>query len=446
MSIDHLAVSPDGRQLALADIDRLNAASGGRVSLWDTRTWHRAGTVASFPALEVTRLAFSADSRAIAIGAADGTAGIWQTDGRRLQLQSFLGHTAAIAGIAFRPGAGEVATTSVDGTARVWRTGGRERLDVRAGSVNDAFLGPDRLALLTDGKAQTLALPGGRQSTSFALPSVFGAWARLSGDGTIAVVGQAGRMTLRHIPDGQVVGRVRGLEQFEDGNLSPDDRHLIILRGQPRDPLGVVVDLRTGHRQPLAGLLPSAFPAWRTIAFTRDGRTVAAGSFEGGVVVWDLATGRRLGSFTNRGQVSQVAFSSDGRRLAVGSWDGTVTIWDARTRRALRVLHGPTRGVAGVAWSGQRDWLAASSLDHTVTIWDSRTWKIARVLADPAATGVVAFSPDGRSLMTSDNIDTVRLWDTCPSCRDPKALLAEARRSVTRGLTPEERKTFLSGY
>lgn len=80
-----------------------------------------------------------------------------------------------------------------------------------------------------------------------------------------------------------------------------------------------------------------------------------------------------------------------------------------------------------------------------MTVWDARTWKISRVIALADVVGPITFSPDGALLLTSDNSGSLRLWDTCPGCRDPRALLAEARRTVTRGLTPEERSTFLSG-
>ncbi len=442
-SADALALSPDGERLAIADMD-LVGGGDGTVTVRDTRTWSHAAKVVSFPALEVTRIAFSPDGRQLAIGAADGTAGIWQATGRHLQLFSFLGHTAAIAGLDFRPRGHDVATASVDGTARVWRTAGRERLDLPV-DIGDAAVTSHELVTDGNGRVQTFALPGGRRRSSFSVPEGLFAESGLSTDGTLVLVEDDRSIALRRIPDGRTVRRMRGLARGELPELSTDKRLLAILRPPPAKRIGMVVDLRTGRRSPLAGPLPLAIPTWRTVAFTRDDRLMAAGTFEGPVVLWDPRTGRNLGSLTNRGQVSQLSFSADGRLLAVGSWDGTVTIWDPRTRRELRVLHGPARGVSSAVFSRAGDWLAAGSLDHTVTLWDTRTWRIARVIAHPDVIGPITFSPDGRLLLTSDNTRAVRLWDPCPGCRDPSALLAEARHAVTRGLTPEERATFLSG-
>ena len=425
-SVDDFAVSPDGAQVAIVDSDQAQGGTGN-VGLWSTRTWRRTATVAKFPALEVTRVAFGPDGRELAVGAADGTAGLWQTTGEHAQVEAFLGHTAAIAGLVFRPGHRELATTSIDGTARVWRTGGPERLDLRPGGPAIAVLARDRVVALTDrGRVTTFALPGGRPSGSFRVPAASTMPPpNLSHDGTIVLTFPPNRVDLWSVARRRVVARVRGIAQFEFGDLTLDDRRLVILRNDPGKPFGVVVDLRTGRRRPLAGPLPTAAPSWRSTDFTADGRLMAAGSFDGAVVLWDPVTGRKVGEFTNRGQVSGVSFSRGGRSLAVGSWDGTVTIWDVRSRRVLRVLHGPTRGVSGATFSRGGDWLAAGSLDHTVTLWDARTWKIARVLAHPDVTAATAFSTDGARLVTGDGTGTLRLWNTCPGCREPHALLAE---------------------
>ena len=445
-SVDDFAVSPDGSQLAVVDSDQAHGGTGN-VALWSTRTWRRTATIARFPALEVTRVAFSPDGRELAIGAADGTAGMWQTTGDHVQVQSFLGHTAAIAGLVFRPSRRELATTSIDGNARVWRTGGRERLDLHPGSAAFALLDRDRLVALTDrGRVASFSLPEGRPAGSFDVPA--GPTIpppALSHDGSIALAFPIGQVDLWSVSRRQVLEHVRGISRFEVADLTPDDRRLVILRMDPGRPFGIVVDLRTGRRRPLAGPLPTTTPSWRSTDFTAEGRLMAAGSFDGAVVLWDPVTGRKVGAFTNRGQVSGVSFSHDGRLLAVGSWDGTVTIWDVEARRALRVLHGPTRGVTGTVFSRRGDWLAAGSLDHTVTLWDTRTWKITRVLAHPDVALASGFSMDGQRLVTGDGSGTLRLWDTCPGCRDPKALLAQARNTVTRRLTAEERTTFLAG-
>jgi hypothetical protein len=55
----------------------------------------------------------------------------------------------------------------------------------------------------------------------------------------------------------------------------------------------------------------------------------------------------------------------------------------------------------------------------------------------------VDFTSDGSRLASAGTEGAVRLWNPCPGCFDPEALLAIAREHVTRELTPAERGTYL---
>jgi len=65
------------------------------------------------------------------------------------------------------------------------------------------------------------------------------------------------------------------------------------------------------------------------VAFSPDGKTLAAGLTDRTVRLWEVATGKERRRFQGHGnQVLSVAFSPDGKRLASGSQDTTVLVWD----------------------------------------------------------------------------------------------------------------------
>jgi WD40 repeat protein len=132
------------------------------------------------------------------------------------------------------------------------------------------------------------------------------------------------------------------------------------------------------------------------VAFAPDGATVASGSGDATVPLWDVVTGSERRVLEGHAQrVLSVAFTPDGTTVASGSADATVRLWDVATGSERRVLKGHAQSVLSMAFAPDGATVATGSADATVRLWDVATGECLAILVS-LEEGWVAFTPDGR--------------------------------------------------
>jgi WD40 repeat protein len=157
-------------------------------------------------------------------------------------------------------------------------------------------------------------------------------------------------------------------------------------------------------------------------AVSPDGRTVAASTITGEVVLLDIEAGRQVGeplfttdNLAERGDaVWSLQFSPDGALLATGARDGGIRLWDVADRGQVgTTLKGHTYTVEALAFHPAGRILASSSWDNTVRLWDlDRGAPSGAPLAGHADRAVsLSFNSDGTLLASAGWDDTPLLWD-----------------------------------
>jgi len=112
-----------------------------------------------------------------------------------------------------------------------------------------------------------------------------------------------------------------------------------------------------------------------SVAFSPDGRTLAATCSDGGLKLWDTMTGHEQATLESpHNPIRCMAFSPDGKTLAFGSRDGgMVKLWDVHMGRIRATLEEHTDSVAALTFSSDGSMLASAGDDMTVRIWRAAT-------------------------------------------------------------------------
>ena len=411
--VNSVVFSPDGKTIASGSYEP-GKGSNGSVRLWDVNTGETLKILTGH-SKPVSSVVFSPDGKTIASGSSDNTIRLWDVNtGENLKTLT-AGHSARVNSVAFSPDGKTIASGSHDRTIRLWDTveGNTDKLlAAHQNDIHKVMFNPSGDILASIGSGTTLRLWNANTGGFLAeIGSVYGD-AAISPDGkTLASRGRnstqialwsLNTMELLQVFTGRHTDVVLSIAFNPNGKTIASGSQDYTIR---------LWDANTGaHLNTLIGQ-----SGWiNSVAFSPDGSMLASGSQDGTIRLWDTNTGENLKTLTGRNPINSVAFSPYGKTIASGSSDSTIRLWDTNTGENLKTLTGHDNSVSSVAFSPDGSMLASGSWDYTIRIWRVKTGSVMKILTGSGTVYSVAFNPDGQTLASGDSV-SIKLWDLPPT-------------------------------
>jgi WD40 repeat protein len=357
-----LQFSADGRRAVRLDY-------GEAASVWDVATGKE---IRRFPGKVGWPVVISPDGGLVLVGMGEDAAVLWnaETGG---EVCRFRGHFGPLTAVSFSEDRRLVVSGGEDKIASLWDTAtGREirRFEGHTDLVEATVFSPDGRFLLTAG-----------------------------GEGVAR---------LWDLASGREVRRFTGHSQLIEAVAFSPDGHFILTGSE--DSTARLWEAGTGRE---VRRFEGEMYRVCTVAFSADGRRIVTASQAGGARLWDLATGREIRHFeipSHPSRLQQVDISRDGRLVLTGDDNGPPLLWDVASGREIRRFEGEDDSIFAVKFSP--DGRAAVAAGGAGTcLWEVATGRKTRCFEVPVTVRSMAFSPDGRFILTGSEDSIARLWD-----------------------------------
>ncbi|MEH1905991.1 MAG: NACHT domain-containing protein [Nostoc sp.] len=326
----------------------------------------------------ILAVAFSPDSKMLALADTDSTVRLWQTindneSGVEQLLSSLSGHQSWVLAVAWHPNKPRLLSGSEDCTIKIW--------DVETGQC---------LHTLRDHQKGVWSLtwsPDGRL------------FASSSGDRTIKIWDANTGACLCTLQKHQSL--IRSVAWHPNGKIlasGSDDQTIRLWDSQTGDCLKTL---------PVDGYRVGC------VAWSPDGKMLASASADLLIRLWDEQTGQQKSSMSGHTTwIYSLAWSPDGTMLASCSGDRTVRLWNPITGTCLKTMQGHQEPIWSVSWSSDGKAIASGSLDQMVRLWNPQMGQCRHTLNGYTNwMRTVVWSPDGKCLASPSTDNTVRVWE-----------------------------------
>ncbi|HEY9631693.1 MAG TPA: hypothetical protein V6C84_30750 [Coleofasciculaceae cyanobacterium] len=319
----------------------------------------------------------------------------------------------------FSPKGDRFITAGANGSIRLWDLQGNplgKPITADASGLRDARFSPNGQAVVILGSSGSVRL-WDLQSTPKLLDSPPITSFQLSADNQIVTADTDNTLRIWSL-QGEAIASLPQPEGIVSLQISPDRQHLAILGDSGAVKL---IDLQSQEVETLANLGATN----GSLQFSPNGRYLALSNGKATVSLWNLQTRQVAQIGGQMGNLLSLQFSPDSQYLATAGEEGTLRLWEVGNRfwRAepfiqmvgrgseFAVFQGHRGTIRGMQFSPDGQTIITRSDDNTLRLWDLRGNPIALLRGHRGKIESMQFSPNGQTLLTGGADGTARLWN-----------------------------------